>query len=239
MQRLKHAAILAGVLFLIIGLSLAPLKTAEASLVQVYSQAALNPNKTFDWGQLVSPPLLPGPDHVQVVNSGYQVNSTPGGNSATITATNPMLLFQDYSSPWYGFGANALVLSTSAAGSITFTFDHPVFGAGAFLQAGVLGDYVAHLEAFSGVNSLSTFWAPGYFNGSTTNPSAAIYLGFTGNEAVDRVEFWTTLSGSTSATVMGDLSVRTSAVPIPGGVWLFGSGLLGFFSFHRRLFSKK
>lgn len=88
-------------------------------------------------------------------------------------------------------------------------------------------DGTTHFEGFNGVNSLFTL---DVF--ATTTVPVLVNFDWTGLTRV----VMTTLGGSLSHVALDNISVNTavSAVPLPAGILLFGSGLLGMLGLGRK-----
>ena len=171
-----------------------------------------------------------------ILSSLHNISATASGNS--------LFLFQDGNPRFSGFDNNALLLTTGTSEGhlILSGFSATIFGAGVQIQSALPGDYVAHLAVYGTSNlsdPLHIFQVLGHFNGSVPETQEAKFIGFVGTEAISKIELWTDNGGAASDFAVNNPYVRTSAVPLPGTVWLMSIGLLGVLPRARRFFSKK
>ena len=146
---------------------LASAATSNAAVVGVSSAAALHADDSIDWGQL-------GPVATWV-NPGTSATSA-GGLVATLNTAGTGFQRIDQGSGWNGnFSNGEHLLWTSGQGpDITINFDHPVYGAGAQIQANFFGAFVAEIFGSNG-SLLGSFTENGSSNAN--GDGSAIFIG--------------------------------------------------------------
>jgi hypothetical protein len=200
--------------------------TSQAGYFAVNNRAALGGNDTLDWGVL-------GPAGTNASNP-FSINST-GGRSVQIgQAGASNFLRLDQGTGWNGnFAPGAeLIWTIGANGPMTIDFANSdsVTAAGAQIQANFHGPFSATLQALdSSGNVLASFNFDG--NSNANGDDSAIFAGIqaTGGDSFDklRISVPTTVFNPQDFAI-NDLSFTANAhnaVPLPGGVVLFGLGL--------------
>jgi hypothetical protein len=140
----------------------------------------------------------------------------------------------------YGFGSNGDWDGLSMAGlndsfdvygvtdTMTFAFASPVAAVGGFLNYVPGGSTPTTIAVFdSNYNLIESYNLTFLTDGST---NSGFFFGF--QEATNNISYFTLTDnyiGITNLTVG-----QANAVPIPGAVWLFGSGLLGLVGLKRK-----
>ncbi len=143
----------------------------------------------------------------------------------------------------YGFGYNGSWNCSGASGQLgpmaavnewtlyaqpntmTFSFSSPVAGVGGFLnqlyvQSGIYWGLVpSTIAVYDSGNNLIESYPLTIFTGGGVNGGS--FFGFL--EETSNIKYFT-LSGYVGIT---DLTVQGNAVPLPGAVWLLGTGLFG------------
>ncbi len=125
-----------------------------------------------DWGQL-------GPCMTAIPNP-FAATSSAGGLGITGTFAGPGIgqVRVQTLCGWGGnFASGDILVWTNAPGQgpLTLSFDSPIVGAGAQIQANFFGAFTAQIEAFNGNTSLGSFTEDGVSTPSGDN--SAIFIG--------------------------------------------------------------
>ena len=115
-------------------------------------------------------------------------------------------------------------------GPLTFTFDTPVFGVGANIQADFDGSFTALIEAFDrDGNLLESFSEDGNSTGS--GDGSAIFIGIRNTFGIESVTFsLTDATGDVNDFAINQLDIifpPGDEIPEPATVLLLGGGFLG------------
>lgn len=150
---------------------------------------------------------------------------------------------------WNGNFANGMGLIYNgvntignAPGGILVSFNQPVFGAGAYIQANFFGAFTGSIDLFdASFNPLGSFTAPGM---SDTNVGTALFIGaFDSVADVSYALFDTTAGGFHDEDfAIGTLRLATSpvsTVPEPSTLLLVGPSILGLAGVLRRRMLRK
>jgi hypothetical protein len=128
--------------------------TLSAGVVVVTDPSALQTTDYALWSKF-------GPDQTQVGQYGT-VSSTLGDYNVNVALLNPgSLTVLSAGTDWAAKGGiqagDALVSTndgTEAGGPMRLMIPNAVFGGGAYIQGGGTGQFVAHIQAFAGFNSV-------------------------------------------------------------------------------------
>jgi len=130
---------------------------------------------------------------------------------------------------WIGdFNTGDYLVWTNNHGPLTFLLDKGYADAGAYIQPDYYGAFTANLMVYNGTTLLGTITASGT---STTTPGTALFLGaldLTGPN-ITKVVF--SITGSRNFAID---TLYLSAIPEPGTLVLWGTGLIGVASLARR-----
>ncbi len=216
---------LKALLALVIGTSV----FAAADTTQIFSPVAASGAVTFAWG---------GYGDVNPFTNGT-ANSV---GSFTMTTTSPAALTTFIAAPTGSYNGSfvdgAGVLATfdlNGAGPVSSTieldFNQKVGYFGTYAEGQFNGAYTIFLALYNGGSLINTFSVTG--NQQLANDGSAPFIGFISNdEAVDRVVF-SAVDGTNSATAFA-ISDVTAAVPEPGSLVLFGTGVSSILAAIRR-----
>ena len=183
---------------------------AHAGLSLVTSVGALGANDSIDWGQL-------GPTFT-VLSSPQSVTSA-GGLGAVVSSAGGVFERRDEMNGWAGnIGAEgtALLWNQQVGPDITLTFAHPVFGAGAQIQADYYGGFTAQILASNGA-VLGSFTENGT---SDCCSNTAIFIGLLSTTAnIASIEFTLTAAAydTTSDFAIGPVALTTGVPEL--GTW--------------------
>lgn len=198
---------------------------AADDIVQVGSEAALNPNDSLAWsifGPSVSTPSNPFTVNT-AVNGIAVTGATPGSFDTFVEGTN-----------WNGEFNHGDYLLFSNSSTITLQLGTPVAGIGAYIQANLEGNYTGSLDA--------TAFSPGGFNLGTYNVNGTNSLGpegtapFLGIQDLSGANISSIVFSSTNAGdgfAIDTLEVST-AVPEPTSLGVLALGLGGLLGRRRR-----
>jgi hypothetical protein len=188
----------------------------SAAPVLVRSTAELGSNDFVAWAPLG--------DHGTGIPNGPALLSN-GGKSLTMSKLTGDFLRVDegnVSTGWIGNFApgTPLIWTENGGGPVSFVFDRPILGAGAKIQANIIGTFDAFISAFDANNSLlGSFSVSG--NSTRDQDDSAIFVGiFDADQVIRRIDF--NVTGNDFA-----MSRLELAVPLPATFWLFGSSLFG------------
>jgi hypothetical protein len=209
--------------------------SVSASPVEITSRALLGANELLDWSAF-------GPAFTLVPN-GSTV-TTPLGNTVTVSNTvepaTPFRVFQQVppvvTGFWNGnFAPRDLVLSPNGRpGDILIQFATPVFGAGAQIQAALLGSDFTATIVVTDIHGTTSFSETGASNSNADN--SAIFLGVRDSVAdIVSIDYSATgLGTDTNGPGINQLSI--SETPVPATLPLFATGLggLGLLGWRRK-----
>lgn len=248
---MKKSLLAAGLLVLALGLAAAP---AGADLI-------IGDNGTY--GNYTVPATFPSPNTVvtfaQFPYPGVIYNGTAiqvGGlvskdiqfTSSNTNGTDGAYISAGYTYSFSGnglWGVNIPLASMYAShssnpsnGSMTFTFANPVSAVGAFMNyiPNLGGPYSVVLAALgqdliTPLESWDLVISPGAAITTTGLADAGAFRGI-GRLTADIYAFRLTVANSDLA--LTDLRDNGSPVPLPGSVWLLGSGFLALFGLRRQ-----
>jgi hypothetical protein len=130
----------------------------------------------------------------------------------------------------------------NAPGGILVSFNQPVFGAGAYIQANFFGAFTGSIDLFdASFNPLGSFTAAGI---SDNNVGTALFIGAFDNVAdVSYALFDTTANGFHDEDfAIGEMRLATTpvtVVPEPGTLLLLAPSMLGLAGVARRRLARK
>lgn len=201
---------------------------AQAGVVGVTSSAALGTNDSINWSQLGSSgTTLTGPQAV----------TSTGGLGATLSSAGGTLLRRDQGNGWNGNFANGTpIIWTNGVGpDITVSFDAPVMGVGAQIQADFFGSFTAEIMGIGGV-VLGSFTENG--NSNSNGDGSAIFIGLLSDSAnITSIVFTNTAGSSPNDFAIGTLDLNRGMpgeVPEPASMALLVAGLAGIGSLRRK-----
>lgn len=154
----------------------------------------------------------------------YSLEALPNGNGFWEGTATGGIRFAGVNDSTYYY-------STSFVPTITFTFENPVAVIGAFMNYDrSLGDHLIITALGISGNSLESWDLTTFANIVTPSlQNAGAFRGIA-HSVADIFGFRVENGGG----VLTDLRYSDSPVPIPGAVWLLGSGLLGLVGLRRR-----
>ncbi len=118
------------------------------------------------------------------------------------------------------------------------TFNVGVYGAGAWINAGVIGSFTATVTLFDqNFQPLGSFSADG---DTEIGTGTALFIGaYDSNPDVYAIQFNVKDSEGQDDFAIGTMGLATSAVPEPGTLMLLGPSVLGLFGVVRRRMNRK
>lgn len=203
---------------------------SQSSAALVTDRGALSANDFIDWGQL-------GPDYTLVPTPASVVSNQ--GLGATVTnndGTTVQALTQG--SSWLGnfTQGDHLLYPSGPASTLNISFSSPVFGAGAQIQQVTgTGYFTADVSVFgAGQVLLESYSETGYSDNA--GDGSAIFIGVLDTKAdITSIQFSLTAQPAFDDFAINTLSLTTvTPTPIPGAVWLLGSGLVGLIGLTRK-----
>ncbi len=223
MKKTKLLAVFLGLALL--GMAL---PSQSQALSVVTTRAGIAQNDYTDWGQL-------GPAYT-VVSSGSTATSNSGAIVTTFSQPGGAS-FERRDQSTGGWGGNFaygdhLLWNQDSTGTITLTFSQGLYAVGAQIQSDAYGTFDATIQAFDNFGvSFGSFSEVG--NSNANGDNSAIFLGVSDTSA-DIFKIVFTVDGGSSGFAINQLAQRTSPIPIPGAVWLLGSGLVGLAGLRRK-----
>jgi hypothetical protein len=201
---------------------------AHASIITYNDRGLFPDNNSVGWAQLGAVE--------SAVTSGTVANAANFGTVVTVSSGDGSALKRHtqvfYS--WVGnfaAGDELIAHTENRYTTLIFDFSTNISGGGAQIQTALYGSFTGHLYAYdAGLNLLGTYNLAGNSNDHADN--SAIFMGIYSTENdIRRLVF--------SADGTGGLGLAINqlefyqAVPIPGALWLLGSGLIGLVGMRR------
>jgi len=208
------------VLVLLLAALTAP--AAWASLTLITDRAALGADMSVDWGVLGAAPDT-------IVSNPFTLGSVTVSMSGTFKRRDQGNGGDDWNGNFSP--GDRLIRTRDKTGPMIITFSTPVYGAGANIQEDLHGSFVAQIEIFSGSNSLGILSLIGNSNGG--NNGSAIFLGVSSSTPFTAINYLVT-NPTNGDFAINQLGIRTTPVPLPPSVLLFGTGLLIFWRNRRK-----
>ncbi|MFZ1137026.1 MAG: PEP-CTERM sorting domain-containing protein [Candidatus Korobacteraceae bacterium] len=187
---------------------------------------------TVDWGQL-------GPSFTVLTTP--QPFTSAGGITGLI-GLNDFDPFErlDQGNGWNGnfSPGEHLIWNIDQTGfddSIVAIFNTGTFGGGAQIQADPFGPFVGILNVYdTSLNLIATVTENGVSN--SNGDGSAIFIGYqSGSADVGALQFLVSDVNGANTVAIGTMSIYTSsAVPEPGSLLMFGSGIIGLAGVLRR-----
>ena len=206
-----------------------------ASFTLVTTQSALGANDYVDWGQL-------GPDDSFAANPSTVTSSL--GGSYTLSKTQADMLFRldqggccADAPPPVATGDHLLFTNDGNNSPNTVVLaGGGMYAAGADVFADAQGAFVARVTAYDSVgNVLASFTESGSTNPGGYGTGLAPFLGIVSDAPFARIGFsLDSAGGDTASFGMDRVSIRTTPVPEPVSLGLFGLGGAGLASAARR-----
>lgn len=140
--------------------------------------------------------------------------------------------------PAMGIVYNAVSTQSNDPADVAATWGVGVYGAGAWIQAGIQGAFTATVTLFdTNYQPLGSFTAQGV---SDNQQGTALFIGaYDTNPDVYAVQFNVKDSGGVDDFAIGEMLLGTTSVPEPGTLMLLGSSALGVLGILRRRINRK
>jgi hypothetical protein len=195
----------------------------------------LNGTDYFDWTANYGAPF-------STIPNGSTATSNSGLETATVNLAsgNGQRRDEGFGGGWAGnFNPGDELLWTAGNGPLTLTFNQPLSGLGANIQADFYGGFTALLQVFNtGGGLIESFSEAGYSDGS--NNGSAIFIGVANDPGIAAAEFsLTSATYNTGDFSINQLDIDPSQVPEPKSVLLFGSALAALAIFGRKRLEAK
>jgi hypothetical protein len=200
---------------------------AHASIITYNDRGLFPDNNSVGWAQLGAVESS--------VTSGTAANAANFGTVVTVSSGDGSAL-KRHTQVFYSWDGNfapgdELIEVNNGYTTLILDFSTNISGGGAQIQTGVYGSFTGHLYAYdAGLNLLGTYSLAGDSNNLANN--SAIFMGIYSTENDIRRLVFSADGTSGLGFAINQLEFY-QAVPIPGALWLLGSGLIGLVGMRR------
>lgn len=209
-------------------LSVGATTAASATTIGLTSSAGFGPVvSTYDLTQL-------GTDGT-VLTGAQTVTGSPS-NAVTVSSSAGTFNRVDEGGSWFSnFATGAALVSTNteANSDLTFSLTHPVQEFGVQIAAATWGDFTATETLYNKAGTeIGSYSEPG--TSALLGDNSAIFIGFASSAGDIAKATFTIASAVTGGTNDFAVGGVVSAVPLPAGLPLFASALVGLAAVARR-----
>ncbi len=224
---MRMKAVLACLTILAVVGLLAPMH-GSATIITYTDRGSFPDNNYVDWAQF-------GAEFTVVPNNSVATAAFFGTTVTVSTSTGTAMEQRKQGSGWTGNFArgDAVLWTRNVNNLLILDFSHNVWGGGAQIQRNLFGPFTGTLAAYDGGNNLlGSFDLAGYSDPYTNN--TAIFMGiFSTGADVRRLVF--SVDNGTGDFAINKLEfLECTVVPLPGTLFLLGSGLLSLARLRRR-----